>query len=251
MPFKGKVAVITGAGSGIGRACAIELAKQGAAVAILDINEATAQETAQLIVAAGGSAKAYACDITKPPAIEKTIADVIVHFGKIDVLVNNAGKGVSGPFIEKTEAEIDEGLSINLKGHIYVSQAVLKGMAQRKYGRVVFISSSSGTKGEATTAIYGAAKGALVSLTKSMALEFGKQGIMINAIAPGPVDSPMFQNFQQRDAAGAKVYLERIPMKRAGKPEEIAQTVAFLTSDAASYITGVTLGVDGGMTMMP
>ncbi|MBM4406044.1 MAG: SDR family oxidoreductase [Chloroflexi bacterium] len=250
MFFQGKVALVTGAGSGIGRACALELAKQGASIAVLDKDAASAQETAKL-VAAVGSARAYACDITRRPEVDRAIGQVIADLHRVDVLVNNAGKGASGPFLEHADAQIEEMLDVNLKGHIYVSQAVVKQMAQRKYGRIVFISSSSGTMGEASASLYSSAKGALISLAKSLAKEHGKQGITVNCIAPGPVDSPMFQRFQQRDPEKAKAFFERIPMKRPAKVEEVAAAVAFLASDAAAYVTGVTLSVDGGLTMAP
>ncbi len=251
MSFEGKVALITGAGSGIGRACAMEFAAQKAAVAIIDVNGAAGEETARMIAAAGGNAKAYTCDITQRSAVEKTVAEIVASFGKIDTLVNNAGKGVGGAFLDHTDALIDQAIDINIKGQVYVSQAVMKQMAQRKYGRIVFIASTAGTIGEGSTPLYAAAKGALISLTKSLAKEYGKQGITVNCVAPGPVDSPMFQGFAQRDPVGAKAYIDRIPMKRPAKTEEVAATVAFLGSDAASYVTGVVLSVDGGLTMAP
>lgn len=251
MAFEGKVALVTGAGSGIGRACAMEFARQKAAVAIVDINGAAGEETVRMIGASGGAAKAYVCDITKRSAVEKTVTDIVAHFGKIDALVNNAGKGVGGSFLDHTDVLIDQAVDVNLKGQVYISQAVLKHMAQRKYGRIVFIASTAGTIGEGSTPLYAAAKGAIISLTKSLAKEYGKQGITVNSVAPGPVDSPMFQGFAQRDPAGAKAYIERIPMKRPAKPEEVAATVVFLASDAASYVTGVVLSVDGGLTMAP
>jgi 2-hydroxycyclohexanecarboxyl-CoA dehydrogenase len=251
MPFLGKVALVTGAGSGIGRACAMDLAQKRAAVAIIDIDGAAAGETAKAISAADGSAKAYVCDITRRADVERTVAQVIDDFHRIEVLVNNAGKGAGGPFLAHTDAQIEEMLNVNLKGQVYVSQAVLKQMARQQYGRIVFISSSAGTIGEASTPLYASAKGALVSLAKSLAKEYGRQGITVNCIAPGPVDSPMFQRFQQRDPAGAKAYFERIPMKRPGKPEEVAAAIAYLASDAASYVTGTVLSVDGGLTMAP
>lgn len=250
-PLSGKIAVVTGGASGIGRAIAVGLARRGARVAVLDINEGGAQETVRIIQTGGGDGVALRCDITDRRQVEQATTQVVARSGRIDVLVNNAGLGGGGPFHETPEDQIVRQIAVNLTGHVLVSQAVLRHMVQQGGGRIVNISSDAATAGVERAAIYSAAKGGIVSLTKSLAKEFAPHNILVNCICPGPVDTPMFQAFMQRDPVRAKQYIERIPMKRPAKPEEIAATVAFLASEAASYVTGLVLGVDGGFTMVP
>jgi 2-hydroxycyclohexanecarboxyl-CoA dehydrogenase len=251
MTLTGKTAIVTGGASGIGRACAIALARRGARVAVLDINEAGTRETVQSIQGAGGDAVALRCDITDEGQVERAVSEVVTRFGRIDVLVNNAGKGGGGSFHELPRPQIDQQIAVNLTGHLLVSQRVLRQMVAQGGGRIVNIASEAATSGVDRAAVYSAAKGGIVSFTKSLAKEYAPHKITANCICPGPVDSPLFQAFVQRDPERARRYIDRIPMKRAGTPEEVAAAVTFLASDAASYITGIVLGVDGGFAMAP
>lgn len=251
MSLDGKVALVTGGGGGIGRATALELARRGARVAVLDINVDGAWETCRLLQEAGGAGLAIACDIVDWGQVERAVGQALAAYGQIDILVNNAGLGGGGPFHETPPEQVGRQIAVNLTGHMAVCQIVLKHMVARGYGKIVNISSSAGSVGAQRAAAYSAAKGGLISLTKALAREFAPHKINVNCICPGPTDSPMFQRLAQADPERARQLIERIPMKRPARPEEIAATVAFLASDAARYVTGLVLGVDGGLTMAP
>lgn len=239
----GKVAFVTGASSGIGRASALALAVQGAKVAVaarrLDKLEALVAE----IKTRGKDALAIQMDVTKKSDIDAAVAKTVSMFGKIDILLNDAGALDYSPFLDMTEEAWDRVIDTNLKGYFLVSQAVAREMAKNKYGRIVNIASvASGAVGigMALLAHYCASKGGVIGLTEAMAAELGQFGILVNAIGPGGIDTEMTKG------ADISSFANRLSVKRIGKPEEIAAAVVYLASDEASYTTGATLYVDGG-----
>jgi len=246
--LSGKVALVTGASSGIGRASALALANQGAKVAVaarrLDKLEAVAAE----IKSRGKEALAVQMDVTKKADIDTAVAKTVATFGRLDILLNNAGTADGAPFVDMTEATWDKVLTTNLKGYYLVAQAAAKEMAKNKWGRIVNIASiASGGVGVGFVGIsaYCASKGGVVGLTEAMADELAPMGILVNAIGPGVIATEMTEEVLN-DPKRAEDMKMRIPMKRFGKPEEIAAAVVYFASDEASYTTGTTLYVDGG-----
>lgn len=250
--LKGKTAVVTGGGGGIGGAICQRLAEEGANVAVLDINEAGARGTVERIAAQGGRAQAYAADITDYADVAKTIAVVEADLGPVDVLVNNAGWDKFAYFLD-TEPELWEKiLAINLKGPINLHHVVLKGMQARRSGRVVNIASDAGRVGSSMEAVYSGAKGGIIAFTKTMAREMARSGVTLNVVCPGPTETPLLQAFAGEGDAGVRIYdglKKAIPLKRLGQPDDLAGIVAFLASDDAGYITGQVVSVSGGLTM--
>ncbi len=246
MSLQGKVAVVTGGGSGLGRACSIQLARDGAAVAIWDLNEQSAGETAGMIAEAGGKAIACAVDAADQEAIARQTVRTREELGPVSILVNNAGITGFRKFQELTEDELIRMFRINSIGpFLWCSQAVLPDMLEAGWGRIINISSSSAQTGAATMTHYSASKGAVIAFTKSLAQELADKGITVNNIPPGFIDTPMLRgspvDVDQQSAAS--------PMKRPGRPEDIAAACSYLASDAAGYVTGQTLGVNGGRVM--
>ncbi len=243
-----KIALVTGAQRGMGRAHALALAAQGAKVAVTDINEETCQTVVDKIKANGGEAICFKMDVLNIAEINEVFDKVIAKWGRLDILVNNAGIYQPKPALEMTEEEWDKTIDINLKGYFFCAQRAAKEMAKNKWGRIVNISSiASGQVGVGVNASshYTASKGGVIGMTETLALEWAPLGININAIGPGAIDTPMVRDSnipkEQLDAM-----IEHIPLKRVGKPEEVSAAVVFLSSDEASYITGATLFVDGG-----
>lgn len=245
MSLKGKVAVVTGGGSGIGRAISLQLAEDGAAVSVWDLNGEGAEETVAMIEEAGGRAMACAGDASVKEAIAGAAARTRELFGPITILVNNAGITGFTPFLDIAEEVIDRMLSINVKGPFLCCQEMVPDMLEAGWGRIVNISSSSAQTGAATMTHYSASKGAVVTFTKSLALELASHGITVNNIPPGFVDTPMLR----ASPVDVERQAEASPMKRPGTPEDIATACAFLVSEQARYITGHTLGVNGGRVM--
>ncbi|MGA7835222.1 MAG: SDR family oxidoreductase [Acidimicrobiales bacterium] len=247
----GKVCVVTGAGSGIGRASALRLADEGGRVLCTDLNGASAKETAELARSAGGVASSRQVDVSDSGAVDAMIADAVEQYGRLDVLVNNAGVNIPGVLHEVTDEVIERTLAVNVKGQIYGCRAAIPHMLAGGGGSIVNISSVNGLVSEPFLAVYSASKGASVMLTKGVALDYAKQGIRCNVICPGWVDTPI--NYAHAEMLGglAHVY-ETIdsfqPIGRPGEPREIANVVLFLASDETSFMTGSVLAVDGGMT---
>ena len=244
----GKVALITGASSGIGRASALALAMQGAKVAVcarrLDKLEALAAE----IKSRGKEAIAIQMDVTKKIDIDAAVAKTVTTFEKLDIILNNAGVAEFVPFLTMTEEQWDKTLDTNVKGYFLVAQAAVREMVKNKSGRIINIASiASGGVGVGFPSIaqYCASKGAVVAMTEALADELAPMGILVNAIGPGVIESEMTEGIL-KDPKQAEVMLARAPLKRAGKPEEIAAAVVYLASDEASYTTGTTLYIDGG-----
>jgi dihydroanticapsin dehydrogenase len=247
----GKVCVVTGAGSGIGRATAIRLAEEGGRVLCADINLVAVTETALLAEQAGGVAAAREVDVSDPRAVDAMIDAAVDLFGGLDVLVNNAGVNIPGVLHEVTDEVIDRTLAVNVKGQIYGCRAAIPYMLAAGGGSIINISSVNGIVSEPFLAVYSASKGASIMLTKGVALDYAKRGIRCNVICPGWVDTPI--NYAHAEMLGglAHVY-ETIdsfqPIGRPGEPREIAHVALFLASDEASFMTGSIVPVDGGMT---
>lgn len=245
MSLKGKTAVVTGGGSGIGRACAVRLAREGANVAVWDLNATGAAETAKIITDAGGKALAVTVDAANAAAIKDAAKKTRDAFGAIVIIVNNAGITGFKPFLELDEATWDRMIAINLKGPYLCTQEVIPDMIAAGWGRVINITSSSTQTGAAGMAHYVSSKGGLIGLTKTIAVEYAEKGITANMIPPGFVDTPMLRASPVDVDAYAAVQL----MKRPGRPEDIAAACAYLASDDAGYVTGQTISVNGGRYM--
>lgn len=244
--LEGRIALVTGASQGIGRACALELARAGATVALAARNEAKLAEAAGEIEAAGGKATAFALDIASEESIRNAAKAVLDRFGKVEILVNNAGITRDGLMLRMKRADWDEVLGTNLTGAFLLSQALLSAMLRNRWGRIINISSVVGRTGQAGQVNYAASKAGLIGLTRSMAREVASRGITVNAVAPGYIETPMTAVLDEKQRAAM---MATIPLGRAGTDAEIAQSVAFLASDAAAYITGQVLDVNGGMFM--
>ena len=242
----GRVALVTGAGRGIGRAIALRLAEHGDAVAIGDIRSDDAEETVTAIEELGGRAVALSLDVTDTRSVADALEETFGLLGPVEILVNNAGWDEMHPFLETDEPFWDRVLDINLKGALRTTRAIVPGMVERGWGRVVNIGSDAGRVGSSMEAVYSGAKGGVIAFTKTLAREVARSGVTANTVCPGPTRTPMLASMDPKMASA----LERaVPMRRLGEPEDVAAAVAFLASDAAGYITGQTLSVSGGLTM--
>jgi 3-oxoacyl-[acyl-carrier protein] reductase len=246
MELKGKVALVTGAAQGIGRAIILLLAGHGADGMVADVNFEKAEETAREVEAMGRRAKAVKVDVTRFSEVEQMVEQGVQEFGRIDILVNNAGIARDKLILRMTEEDWDAVLSVNLKGTFNCTKAVIKHMSKQRSGKIVNIASVVGEMGNPGQANYSASKAGVLGLTKTMAREFAQRGINVNAIAPGYIQTPMTDALPEK----AKEELKRmIPMERLGRPEDVAQAVLFLVTEASSYITGHVLNVNGGIYM--
>ena len=244
--LQGRIALVTGASQGIGRACALELARAGATVALAARNEAKLAEVAAEIAAAGGQAAAFALDVASEESIKAGAKAVIERFGKVEILVNNAGITRDGLMLRMKRLDWDDVLRTNLTGAFLLTQALLSPMLKNRWGRIFNISSVVGRTGQAGQVNYAASKAGLIGLTRSMAREVASRGITVNAVAPGYIETPMTAVLDEKQRAAM---MAAIPLGRPGTDRDIAQAVRFLASDAASYITGHVLDVNGGMFM--
>ncbi|CAN7565891.1 SDR family NAD(P)-dependent oxidoreductase [Phenylobacterium sp. LjRoot219] len=242
MSLNGKVAVVTGAARGLGKAIALQLATDGAAIAVWDLDGAGAEATAAEITEAGGRAIGFAADCADAAVIAQAAARTRAELGPITVLVNNAGMTGFVPFQQTTEELWDRMMKVNLKGPFLCTQEILPDMLAAGWGRIVNISSSSAQTGAPVMSAYASSKGGVIAFTKAMAIEFADKGITVNNIPPGFVDTPMLREGPVDVDAAAKAS----PMKRPGRPEDIAAACSYLCSEAAGYVTGQTLGVNGG-----
>jgi NAD(P)-dependent dehydrogenase (short-subunit alcohol dehydrogenase family) len=244
----GKVAVVTGGGSGIGRATALALAQRGALVVVSDIRKEAAEETVALAQGLGcGRSIAVACDVARPADVEAMVQSALRTFGRLDIGVNNAG--VTGPALragDLAEAEWDQVMAINLKGVWLCLKHEVEAMLRVEGGAIVNVASMAGLRGGNRTAAYTASKHGVLGLTKSAALDYASHGIRINAVCPGPIETPMLERLTSNNEGLARQLSQSMPMGRAGTPEEVAEAIAWLCSDQASFVTGHALPVDGG-----
>src|SRR5712691_8443221 len=244
-----RVAMVTGGAQGIGKGIATTLAEAGFKVAVADLNLPAAERTAKEIGASGGTAIAVEIDVTLTASVESAVRAVEAELGPIEVVVNNAGWDDFMPFVKTTEDFWDKILEINFKGALRVVKAVVPGMTERGFGRVINIGSDAGRVGSSLESVYSGAKGAIIAFTKTIARETARNGVTANCVCPGPTDTPMLQEVAEAHPKGDAVLeamARAVPMKRLGKPEDVAAAVAFFASDDASFITGQTLSVSGG-----
>jgi len=246
MTLSGRIALVTGASQGIGRACALKLAAGGAAVAVAARNREKLNELVQQITSTGGNATAFAMDVAEEDQIKSVFKAVLAHFGKIDILVNNAGITRDQLVMRMKRADWDAVLNTNLTSAYLCTQQAISSMLKQRWGRIINITSVFGQMGQAGQANYASSKAGLIGLTMAIAREVGSRNITCNAVAPGFIETAMTstlgEDFKQ-------MAVKNIPLGRVGRPEDVASAVAFLASDEASYITGHVLSVNGGMLM--
>jgi 2-hydroxycyclohexanecarboxyl-CoA dehydrogenase len=250
--FENKTVIVTGGGGGIGGATCRRFGREGARVAVFDLNHEAARKVAADIQQAGGKAEAFDCDITRRSSVDAAVAAAESKLGPIDVLVNNAGWDVFRPFTKTEPAQWDKLIAINLTGALHMHHAVLPGMSARKSGRIINIASDAARVGSSGEAVYAACKGGLVAFSKTIAREHARHGITVNVVCPGPTDTALFADY--KEGAGNPEKLEEafkrsIPLGRIGRPDDLPGAILFFASDDAAYVTGQVLSVSGGLTM--
>jgi 3-oxoacyl-[acyl-carrier protein] reductase len=243
----GRVAIVTGAGQGIGASVAKAYSSAGARVAVVDMNGEAAAKVAAAIVGAGGTALSVACNVARREEVEAMATQVTAAWGRIDILVNNAGITRTAMLHKMTSEQWQQVLDVHLTGSFNCLQAVVGGMIERKYGRIIYVTSAAGVLGTIGQINYSAAKAAILGMTKSTAKELARYNITANAIAPGAA-TPMTELIRTDEKFKDK-YLDRIPLGRWAEPDEVAPVFLFFASDASSYVTGQVLAADGGMTI--
>ena len=244
--FVDEVAIVTGAGNGIGKATALRLGSEGAAVAVADLDQTAAQQTVAEISAAGGEAMAVAVNVTERASVEAMLAAVVERYGQVDVLCNIAGIAVGEPFLQVTDANWQRTLDVNLTGVFLCSQVVARQMVEKGIaGRIVHMASTNGLVGEANLSHYNASKFGVVGLTMTMAIDLAPYNIRVNSVCPGLIKTRLTER-SRNDPSWTGEYLKKIPLNRFGEPTEVAAAVAFLASKDSGFITGHQLVIDGG-----
>jgi len=253
MKLKGQIALVAGGGGGIGRSVCLTLAREGAKVAVADIIKENAKAVSDEIKKLGLEAVAWQVDLTNRPEVEQAVQGVLAVFGPIDILVNCAGWDRLEPFVESSEETWERILAINFKSVLYAVKAVLPHMIAAGSGRIVNISSDAGRVGSSWEAVYAGAKGAVIAFSKTIAREVARHGIKVNVVSPGLTDTPLLQAVRSQSPDTQKIIdavIKATPLRRVAKAEEIAEAVLFLASPGADFITGQTLSVSGGLTMV-
>jgi 2-hydroxycyclohexanecarboxyl-CoA dehydrogenase len=247
--FAERVAIVTGAASGIGRATALDLAREGATVVVADIDISGAEKVAAEI-RKSGHAIAQQVDVTDAAQARSMAAETLKAFGRIDILVSNAGWDRAGPFMETDEEFWDKVIAINYRGHLATTHAVLPSMIERGWGRIVTVASDAGRVGSTGEVVYSGAKGAVIAFTKGLAREVARHGVNVNCVAPGLTDTPLLAGISEGAERLMAAIVRSIPLGRVGRPEEVARAIVFFASPDADYITGQTLSVNGGLNML-
>jgi 2-hydroxycyclohexanecarboxyl-CoA dehydrogenase len=250
--FDGKTVVVTGGGGGIGGATCRRFAKEGAKVAVLDLNLEAAQKVARDICEGGGKAEAVRCDITDRTSVAAAVSATVERLGPVDVLVNNAGWDVFKPFLQTEPSQWEKLIAVNLVGALNLHHAVLPSMVERKAGRIVNIASDAARVGSTGEAVYAACKGGLVAFSKTIAREHARHGITCNVVCPGPTETALFEEYKRGAGNPEKLveaFIRAIPVGRLGRPEDLPGAILFFASDDAAFITGQVLSVSGGLTM--
>jgi 2-hydroxycyclohexanecarboxyl-CoA dehydrogenase len=244
--LQGKVALVTGAASGIGRAVALRLGEEGCRVAAIDLNRESAQATADAL---GAEACALQADVSYLSAMQEAVAVAERTLGPLDILVCCAGWDRVQPFVESAEETWDRVIAVNLKGVITCTRAVLDGMIERQSGAIVNISSDAGRVGSSGEVVYSGAKAGIIGFSKAIAREMARHNIRVNVVCPGPTDTPMMEETRRANPRLGEALVKAIPFRRLARPEEIAAAVTFFASEESGYVTGQTLSVSGGLTM--
>lgn len=253
MRLENKIALITGAGSGIGRATAQCFAAEGATVIAADINEREALITQESIAVAGGKCRALKVDVSQEQQVKEAIAKTVATFGRLDIMHNNAGISIIKPTTEITEADLDRLIGINFKGVFFGCKHAIAQMIEQKEGVIINTASELALVGQPLYSAYCGTKGAVVALTRALSVEWSRRGIRINALCPGPIDTPMLQaefNLAASPQAEAQAAVDSIPARKLGTPEEIAKVALFLASDDAQFVHGAAIVADGGKTII-
>ena len=243
-----KISIITGAGSGIGRASAVRFAAEGATVIVNDINGPGADETVQMITEAGGRAVSHPADVTDPSQVDALVARAVRDYDRLDIMFNNAGGARPEPTAEMSVESYKQVVALNLDGVFFGTQAALRVMVPRRSGCILMTTSGAGLGAVHHLAAYGVAKAGVVNLGKSVAAEYGRHGIRANVISPGPMGSPGFLSWLDTIDGGRERFEAEVPVRRLGTPEDIAHTAVFLASDEASFVSGIVVPVDGGIS---